>query len=392
MMANIYRVVAEHVAPRKGFSDVVQPTGPIMSGQLHQDANMQLSYNSLIQLNYNDSLELGNSLILPQTCAAGSRVKHGSPEHYSYSCSPEHKHCLGLKVPRKFVATCTPGIQKEKDNAANAVLWDACFFNHQYYQYIAAQQDNQVKNIYLVQPLHQRVLRKFRKTSNGATYENFVGQPSGDSLGFLRCRRLISPCMAVTMNCPVVSPSSLTDSIASTTSCGARACTFCDFALIAFVAKAETSCCWWRTVYTKDKAEKVLTCLHLGFKVESTLSYLRCVYDEAQKDGNPLWASNHNVTETYIMACSHDTQTRPKFVYLFLGTPNEFPDSTPTVLRAEADTEVDARAKFPRWTLTFAAQIRTEAPCRLQIFSTDDGFMWVYEQRQSVSEVVKCLN
>lgn len=39
MMANIYRVVAEHVAPRKGFSDVVQPTGPIMSGQLHQDAN-----------------------------------------------------------------------------------------------------------------------------------------------------------------------------------------------------------------------------------------------------------------------------------------------------------------------------------------------------------------
>jgi len=86
------------------------------------------------------------------------------------------------------------------------------------------------------------------------------------------------------------------------------------------------------------------------------------------------------------MACSHDTQTRPKFTFLFLATPHEFPDSTPTVLRAEADTEVDARAKFPRWTLTFAAQIRTEAPCRLQIFSTDEGFMWVYEQRQTASE------
>nr|WP_241971989.1 host cell division inhibitor Icd-like protein [Serratia odorifera] len=47
------------------------------------------------------------------------------------------------------------------------------------------------------------------------------------------------------------------------------------------------------------------------------------------------------------------------------------------LLRAEADTEDDARAKFPRWTLIFAAQIRTEAPCRLQIFSTDEGFMWV---------------
>jgi len=250
---------------------------------------------------------------------------------------------------------------KEKGSTANAALWDDCFLNQKLYQYIAEPQDRH--------------------------YESFVGQPSGDSLAFLRCRRLISPCMAVTMNCPVVSPSSLTDSIASTTSCGARACTFCDFALIAFVAKAETSCCWWRTVYTKDNAEKVLTRLHLGFKVESTLSYLRCAYDEAQKDGNPLWASNHNVTETYIMACSHDTQTRSKFVYLFLGTPNEFPDSTPTVLRAEADTEDDARAKFPRWTLTFAAQIRTAAPCRLQIFSTDDGFMWVYEQRQAAPEV-----
>lgn len=87
------------------------------------------------------------------------------------------------------------------------------------------------------------------------------------------------------------------------------------------------------------------------------------------------------------MAFLHSTQTRPKFVYLFLGTPIEFPDSTPTVLRAEADTEDDARAKFPRWTLTFAAQIRTAAPCRLQIFSTDDGFMWVYEQRQATPEV-----
>jgi hypothetical protein len=87
------------------------------------------------------------------------------------------------------------------------------------------------------------------------------------------------------------------------------------------------------------------------------------------------------------MELSHSTQTRPKFVYLFLGTPNEFPDSTPTVLRAEANTEADARAKFPRWTLTFAAQIRTESPCRLQIFSTDEGFMWVYEQRQAVPEV-----
>ncbi|WP_419236593.1 host cell division inhibitor Icd-like protein [Serratia fonticola] len=87
------------------------------------------------------------------------------------------------------------------------------------------------------------------------------------------------------------------------------------------------------------------------------------------------------------MACQHSTQTRPKFVFLFLGTPNEFPNTTPTVLRVEADTEDEGRAKFIGWTLIFAAQIRTEAPCRLQLFSTDEGFMWVYEQRQSATEV-----
>ncbi|AQY77594.1 hypothetical protein B0W01_24945 [Serratia marcescens] len=402
MMANIYGVVAEHTAPHKGYRDVVHQTGPMISGQLR----LVLSEPQILQVTFGYLQAWHNSFRVEQDlCRRNSHVQIKQEQH---SGSPEDKHCLGSRklgdLPsleaQTVAATCTPGAQKEKDNAANVALWDDCFFSHQENQYFAVLQYSLSSLGGEVYCLHtdnigtQSYPEIFGEAdciclSNAvqlSTYKKSVGQPSGDSLAFLRCRRLISPCMAVTINCPVVSPSSLTDSIASTTSCGARACTFCDFALIAFVAKAETSCCWWRTVYTKDNAEKVLTCLHLGFKVESTLSYLRYVYDEAQKDGNPLWASNHNVTEAYIMACSHDTQTRPKFVYLFLGTPNEFPDSTPTVLRAEADTEDDARAKFPRWTLTFAAQIRTAAPCRLQIFSTDDGFMWVYEQRQAAQE------
>ncbi|MBE0149621.1 host cell division inhibitor Icd-like protein [Serratia fonticola] len=188
------------------------------------------------------------------------------------------------------------------------------------------------------------------------------------------------------MNCPVVSPSSFTDSIASTTSCGARACTFCDFALTAFVATDEISLVWWRTVYTKYKLVKCLTCLHLENKVEDTLIHLRCKNSEAQKDGNPIWASNHNVIGANTMACQHSTQTRPKFVCIFLVIAKEFPVLHPDVLRVEADTEDEGRAKFVGWTLIFAAQIRTEAPCRLQLFSTDEGFMWVYEQRQTVKE------
>ncbi|VDZ64828.1 Uncharacterised protein [Serratia odorifera] len=328
-MANIYRVVAEHVAPRKGFSDVVQPTGPIMSGQLHQGANMQLTYNSLIQLNYNDSLELGNSLILPQTCAAGSRVKHDSPEHYSYSCSPEHKHCLGLKVPTKFVATCTPGIQrnvrrsfpvnqqvadKEKGRTANPTLWDYCFLNHQDYQYIAVTQDNKVA------------------LGNPVTYENFVDQPSGDSLVFFRCRRLISLRAAVIKNPAVLSPSSLTCSMDSKSSRGSLTDTWSDLLFFLPVAITESRWNWWCSVCTDYFAFQLLTwCSPENILVVFTLIVSWCKNGNAPECGNTAEASNHIVKWSNNMACSHDTQTRPKFVYLFLGTPNEFPDSTPTV-------------------------------------------------------------
>jgi hypothetical protein len=81
------------------------------------------------------------------------------------------------------------------------------------------------------------------------------------------------------------------------------------------------------------------------------------------------------------MACSHDTQTRPEFTYLFLGTPSDKPDATPVVLRAEANTEQQARSHFLKWNLVFAAQIRTKAPCRLQLMDGGDHFSWIFEQR-----------
>ncbi|MDX8000929.1 hypothetical protein FE394_17465 [Xenorhabdus sp. Reich] len=52
----------------------------------------------------------------------------------------------------------------------------------------------------------------------------------------LRWRRLISPDIADTMNCAVLSPSSFNFSIKSTSSCGTRASNFFDFAFTAFVA------------------------------------------------------------------------------------------------------------------------------------------------------------
>ncbi|EDQ6556274.1 host cell division inhibitor Icd-like protein [Salmonella enterica subsp. enterica] len=95
-------------------------------------------------------------------------------------------------------------------------------------------------------------------------------------------------------------------------------------------------------------------------------------------------ASNHNVSWSNIMACSHDTQIRPEFTYLFLGTPSDKPDATPIVLRVEANTEQQARSHFLNWNLVFAAQIRTKAPYRLQLMDGGDHFTWIFEQLPDV--------
>ncbi|EBQ4102543.1 host cell division inhibitor Icd-like protein [Salmonella enterica] len=84
------------------------------------------------------------------------------------------------------------------------------------------------------------------------------------------------------------------------------------------------------------------------------------------------------------MACSHDIQTRPEFTYLFLGTPSDKPNATPVVLRAEANNEQQARSHFLNWNLVFAAQIRTKAPCRLQLMDGGDRFSWIFEQLPDV--------
>ncbi|EKN6150174.1 host cell division inhibitor Icd-like protein [Yersinia enterocolitica] len=202
------------------------------------------------------------------------------------------------------------------------------------------------------------------KEKGSTVNATLLGYSDGSALAFLRWRRLISLCMAVTINCPVVSPSSFTNSIASTTSCGARACTFCDFALIAFVATAEISLYWWRTVYTKNNSVKLLTCLHLSSKVDSTLTMLRYENSEAQKDGSPLWASNHNVNEAYTMALQHSTQTRPKFQYLFLAVCRSDLNAKPHRESVTAHSEQDARRTLAgQFVLSFAGRIPAQGVC-----------------------------
>lgn len=137
---------------------------------------------------------------------------------------------------------------------------------------------------------------------------------SGSSLDFLRSRRLISPFAAVTKKPAVLSPSSLSDSMSSITSWGIRTVVICDFAFFAPVAITDTPWIKCMSVYAKKIFKKGLRCISPWSSLfsEGEIHLVQC---EAHPDGRPGWASNQNVTKDYIMACSHDTQTRPEKKY-----------------------------------------------------------------------------
>lgn len=87
-----------------------------------------------------------------------------------------------------------------------------------------------------------------------------------------------------------------------------------------------------------------------------------------------------------IMADIKSTQTRPKFTFLFLATPDHTPECTPIVLRFDADTEDGARDAFPGWSLVFAAKIRSQAPCRVAFFDYATRRGWEFDSA-AVQEV-----
>jgi len=346
------------------------------------------SANSLIQLNSVDSTESANSLIMSKTCIAGT-----SPNVLMKS---DANHFPSRDDTQKA--------QKEKGSVRSAALWDDYSFNHEANHYSTDLDNNADLRLYgtlsPAQTLHAEIIGTQnlqvtkRYSQNNPKIIGAVGsandissaQLSGSGLAFLRWRRLISPLAAVTKKPAVLSPSSLTCSINSRSSSGSLTETCKDLLFFLPVAITGSHCGRWCSVCTKNYSIQSLTwCSPENILVVFTLLLSWCIISEAQLDGNPVWASIHNVIGANTMAFTHSTQTRPKFTYLFLGTPSDLPTCTPTVLRAEADTEAEARAKFIDWDLTFAAQIRTAAPSRLQLFSTDDGFMWIYEQRQEAS-------
>lgn len=112
-----------------------------------------------------------------------------------------------------------------------------------------------------------------------------------DSLALRRWRRLISPRMAVTMNCASVSFSSLTKFISLKTSRGTLAVFCCDLLLVVPVGITGLLTVRWRSVYAEKKIKKGLKCK----SPESSIAFKGDLHQKAtpRSARNTCRASNH---------------------------------------------------------------------------------------------------
>lgn len=193
------------------------------------------------------------------------------------------------------------------------------------------------------------------RLTHGVQYSNLVNDVHSVDCLTLRCLRLISPCRAVTINCPVLSPGSFSNSTLSAISCGTRASSFFDFAFIAFVAMSISFDSWWLTVYTKNNHKKGLTWLTLDNNVVAdTLSYKSIETATPRSARDTAEAFNHNVKESYDMAMYKSTQTHPKFKWRFFSCQQS------KYFSVEASNEKEARSLLPDSPCLFSARIRQE--------------------------------
>ncbi|EHP8130149.1 host cell division inhibitor Icd-like protein [Escherichia coli] len=185
------------------------------------------------------------------------------------------------------------------------------------------------------------------------------------SLALRRWRRLISPRMAVTINCAVLSPVSLTCSIASTTSCGARACNFCDLLLIWSLSISGFLCDYWNPVYTKKTKTKCLKWIPLGDYTGIQLSNYHSMQTRLERIAvlsQPLTTNDSESIEVAMRNHTTHPQGRDshnlnKYIWRFIALST----AQPRVITIEATSEQEARQQSPDGcVMVFAARIRQE--------------------------------
>lgn len=314
-----------------------------------------LRRNSHVQTKLGDMPSLNNCVRL----TSGHRDKGEQ-----CSSSPEHQHSLGSEVPTKKVESCEdnqPSLRGEAQRlcrslrpAQNLQVTNCHLQN----QLSLSESDSQTS--LRGEPLHNSLrVAQNRPFLRGAVHSITGSNPvqlSGSDLAFLRCRRLISPRIEVTINPALLSPSSLSDSISATTSCGTRTVKSCDFAFLLEVAITDSFDVWCVSVYAKKSYVQCLKCVSLecSFKSEGETHLTN---SEARQCANTNRASYHNVTEAYIMACIQHTQTRPKYQYRFLA----LSAIGRNVIHITATTEREAREQSPAGcVMVFAGRLPVE--------------------------------
>ncbi len=170
----------------------------------------------------------------------------------------------------------------------------------------------------------------------------------------LRCLRLISSRIAVTINCASLSFSCFRVSIASNTSSGTLAVFWRDLLFNVPVAIVYSLSFKWESLYLFLINKKHLKCKSLNSKVQVTLLYLVLKTTKPYQCSNTNRASNHNVKRSNTMAMYKSTQTHPKFKWRFFSCQQS------KYFSVEASNEKEARSLLPDSPCLFSARIRQE--------------------------------
>ncbi|EIZ4529400.1 host cell division inhibitor Icd-like protein [Escherichia coli] len=184
------------------------------------------------------------------------------------------------------------------------------------------------------------------------------------SLALRRWRRLISPRMAVTINCASVSFSSLTKFISLKTSRGILAVFCCDLLLVVPVGITGLLTVRWRSVYVEKKIKKGLKCkspkssiilkgdLHLKDKAPQVSLPLAGLLTTNDSNSIEVAMRNHNTHPQ-----GRDSHNLNKYIWRFIALST----AQPRVITIEATSEQEARQQSPAGcVMIFAARIRQE--------------------------------
>ncbi|EFA4218417.1 host cell division inhibitor Icd-like protein [Escherichia coli] len=182
------------------------------------------------------------------------------------------------------------------------------------------------------------------------------------SLALRRWRRLISPRMAVTINCASVSFSSLTKFISLKTSRGILAVFCCDLLLVVPVGITGLLTVRWRSVYVEKKIKKGLKCkspkssitlkgdLHLKGKAPQVSLPLAGLLTTNDSESIEVAMRNHTTHPQ-----GRNSHNLNKYIWRFIALST----AQPRVIHIVATSEQEARQQSPAGcVMVFAARIR----------------------------------